>query len=280
MTTKPTCRGRLAPSPTGYLHLGHARTFMTAWQRVRAAGGTVILRVEDIDTVRCKAPFHEALEEDLRWIGLDWDEGPDLGGPHAPYEQSRRKEWHREVLHRLQAQGVVYPCRCSRRELLAIASAPHEGEDEPLYPGTCRHEIGAASRMETRDCHWRFRVPDGEELVFFDERLGEQRAICGRDFGDFVVWRRDDLPAYQLAVVADDAAMAITEVVRGEDLLRSTFRQLLLYRALGWEAPRFYHTPLLCDPVTGQRLAKRHASLSLRELRAAGADPTQLFRKR
>ncbi len=267
-------RGRLAPSPTGYLHLGHAATFHTAWQRARAQSGTLILRVEDIDTVRCRPEYRAAITEDLRWLGLGWEEGPDLGGPHAPYTQSERRPAHLAVLERLRAGGHLYPCTCSRREVARIASAPHAGDEEPLYPGTCRHRPPPPPGMEH---HWRFRVPDGEPLTFTDGRLGPQHAVAGRDFGDFVVWRRDGVPAYQLAVVADDLAMGITEVVRGEDLLFSTFRQLLLYRALGVEPPTFYHTPLLADPATGQRLAKRHAALSLRHLRESGADPAALL---
>jgi glutamyl-tRNA synthetase len=261
-------RGRIAPSPTGYLHLGHARTFLTAQERARAAGGTLVLRVEDIDTARCKPEFRDALAEDLHWAGLRWEEGPDGGGPHAPYLQSERKPWHREVLERLRIGGSIYPCRCSRREVLTALCAPHAGDEEPHYPGTCRPPEGAPPALHSlSDVHWRFRVPHGERLTYEDRALGTQSAVAGVDFGDFIVWRRDDVPAYQLAVVADDAAMEITEVVRGADLLLSTFRQLLLYRALGWTPPTFYHAPLVLDPATGERLAKRHAALSLRELR-------------
>ncbi len=272
-------RGRLAPSPTGYLHLGHARTFWTARQRALAAGGQLILRVEDIDTARCKPAFTAALYEDLRWFGFAWEEGPDLGGPCAPYLQSERRSLHLAALERLRAGGFIYPCRCSRRDVVLAAGAPHPGEEEPLYPGTCRPaQPGLVAPPDMSGVHWRFRVPPGERISFIDGALGEQSAVAGVDFGDFVVWRRDGVPAYQLAVTVDDAAMGITEVVRGEDLLLSTFRQLLLYRALGAEAPRFYHTPLVNDPATGMRLAKRHAALSLRQLRENGADPAELRR--
>ena len=272
-----TYRGRLAPSPTGYLHLGHARTFHLAWQRARQAGGRLVLRIEDIDTARCRPEFVQAAEADLRWLGLEWDEGP--------FFQSERRAVYFDVLERLWRGGHLYPCRCSRRDVLTALSAPHAGDEEPHYPGTCRPreplQAGQGSFREVfearRDWHWRFRVPEGERLRFHDETLGPQEAVAGRDFGDFVVWRRDDVPAYQLAVVADDLAMAITEVVRGADLLLSTFRQLLLYRALGRAAPRFCHAPLIIDPATGQRLAKRHASLSLRHLRAAGATPARIL---
>ena len=273
----PPYRGRIAPSPTGFLHLGHARTFWTAQERAREAGGTLILRVEDIDSARCKPEFSQALEEDLRWFGFAWNEGPDCSGPFAPYAQSARRNFYFSLLERLRAGGFIYPCRCSRRDVLSALGAPHAGEEEPNYPGTCRpKESGYIAHAGLRDVHWRFRVPDGERMTFCDGALGLQTAVAGVDFGDFVVWRRDGVPAYQLAVTADDAAMGVTEVVRGADLLLSTFRQLLLYRALDFPAPAFYHTPLLADPLTGQRLAKRHASLSLRQLRASGADPEML----
>ena len=232
----------------------------------------LILRVEDIDRDRCKPEFAEAMLEDLHWFGLCWDEGP--------YVQSARFPFYQAVLERLRTGGFVYPCRCSRREVLLAAGAPHEGEEEPLYPGTCREKgqkgTSCSSLPSFPDTHWRFRVPEGEMLFFTDGALGPQTAIAGRDFGDFIVWRRDGIPAYQLAVVADDADMGITEVVRGADLLLSTFRQLLLYRALGFTPPAFYHAPLVYDPATGQRLAKRHAALSLRQLRQSGANPETL----
>ncbi len=270
-------RGRLAPSPTGFLHLGHARTFWAAQQRAAQAGGKLVLRVEDLDSARCKPEFVAALYEDLRWFGFRWDEGPDISGPFAPYLQSERRALYLAALEQLRRGGFIYPCRCSRRDVLLAAGAPHPGEEEALYPGICRPaSIGAVAEPGLADVHWRFRVLDGECIRYDDEALGPQSAVAGRDFGDFVVWRRDGVPAYQLAVVVDDAAMGITEVVRGEDLRLSTFRQLLLYRALGWQPPRFFHAPLVTDPATGLRLAKRHAALSLRQLRAAGAIPEVL----
>lgn len=270
-------RGRLAPSPTGYLHLGHARTFWLAQERARAAGGTLILRHEDLDPDRCKPEFVTALYADLRWFGLDWQEGPDVGGPHAPYSQSERTLLYREALRRLQAAGFVYPCTCSRKDILAAVTAPHAGDDELIYPGTCR-PAGASppgARSGGRAPSWRFRVPDGATIEFTDGGFGPQRFVAGRDFGDFVVWRPDDVPAYQLACVVDDAAMGVTEVVRGADLLLSTARQLLLYRALGLTPPAFFHGPLLTDRK-GRRLAKRHDALCLRALRARGFTPEQL----
>jgi glutamyl-tRNA synthetase len=182
---------------------------------------------------------------------------------------------YRKALAALQATGLVYPCYCSRKDVAAASLAPHDEHEEPIYPGTCRKFIGTASSSQHENVNWRFRVPDGEEIRFVDLRLGPQGAVAGREFGDFIVWRRDDVPAYQLAVVVDDAAMQISEVVRGEDLLTSTFRQLLIYRALQAEAPVFYHTALVTD-AAGKRLAKRHESLSLRALQASGKTPDEL----
>jgi glutamyl-tRNA synthetase len=268
-------RGRLAPSPTGYLHLGHARTFWTAQERARESSGTLILRNEDLDRARCRPEFVAAMFEDLRWFGFDWQEGPYRGGPCQPYAQSERRSFYQTAFDRLRAAGFVYPCTCSRREVALALQAPHAGEDEPIYPGTCRPKAGQQPNPTTRPVNWRFRVPDGEAISYEDGGCGPQTFIAGRDFGDFVIWRHDDLPSYQLAVVVDDAAMRITEVVRGEDLLRSTARQLMLYRALGLTAPNFWHCPLMTDPA-GIRLAKRHDSLSLRTLRANGASPAKL----
>lgn len=267
-------RGRIAPTPTGFLHLGHLATFRTAWQRARAAGGRLVYRNEDIDPQRCRPEYAAAAIEDLRWAGLEWDEGPDVGGPHAPYDQSARMAGFREACERLVRAGCAFFCTCSRRDLAEAAGAPHDDGTEPVYPGTCRER---RVRPEGGAAAIRFRVRDGEAVEFVDGRLGPQQFVAGRDFGDFVIWRRDDAPAYELAVVVDDAAMGITEVVRGEDLLLSTARQILLYRALGWEPPAFFHCPLVRDPE-GRRLAKRHAALSLRELRARGVKSEDLLR--
>ena len=216
--------------------------------------------------------------EDLRWFGLRWDEGPDLDGAFGPYVQSERREIYFAAWMKLRDAGLIYPCSCSRQDVLQSAGAPHHENEEPVYPGKCRPRSGTISDLDSPSgLNWRLHVPDGEALEFDDQHFGRQRAIAGFNFGDFVVWRKDDVPAYQLAVVVDDAAMQITEVVRGSDLLLSTFRQLLLYRALGLSAPRFYHTELITD-AAGQRLAKRHDSLSLRELRNSGADPEELRR--
>ena len=275
-SSKIPYRGRIAPSPTGYLHVGHAITFWIAQERARAAGGELVLRIEDLDPDRCRPEFRDAIIEDLQWFGIGWDAGPDVGGPHAPYVQSERVENYRKGWDELRKRGFIYPCSCSRRDVLAAAGAPHGDADEPLYPGTCRPAPGVVVQAdEPLGANWRFRVPDGETLEFTDGRLGRQTAVAGREFGDFVIWRRDDVPSYQLAVVVDDAAMGVTEVVRGADLLVSTFRQLLIYRALGREAPSFYHTALVTD-TTGRRLAKRDAALSLRALRGTAVTPEEL----
>jgi glutamyl/glutaminyl-tRNA synthetase len=267
-------RGRLAPSPTGYLHLGHARTFWMAQQRALDAAGTLILRNEDLDPERSRPHFVEAMIEDLHWLGLEWQEGPDVGGAFGPYTQSQRVELYRNAWRRLLAQGWLYPCHCSRKDLALAMQAPHD--DEGIYPGNCRP---ASSRMAAADtssaANWRFRVPDGEIVEFEDGCFGRQTFVAQKDFGDFLVWRRDDLPSYQLAVVADDAAMGITEVVRGADLLKSTARQILLARALGVPSPAWYHCDLLRDEK-GERLAKRHDALSLRRLREQGKQPQEL----
>ncbi|HWS88737.1 MAG TPA: tRNA glutamyl-Q(34) synthetase GluQRS [Pyrinomonadaceae bacterium] len=282
-TQHPFYRGRLAPSPTGRLHLGHARTFWAAYERARAACGVLVLRDEDLDPARSRAEFAAAMSEDLRWLGIEWQEGPDVGGPFGPYRQSERRGLYLEAWAQLVRSGHVYPCSCSRRDIARAASAPHEGHapqaqtDEPHYPGTCRPAPCAPARAPDTPAglNWRFRVPDGAEIVFEDLKQGRQSFVAGRDFGDFVVWRRDDVPAYQLAVVVDDARMRITEVVRGADLLKSTARQMLLQRALGYPTPAYFHCDLLTDE-RGERLAKRHESLSLRHLRAAGVTPEEV----
>ena len=269
-------RGRIAPSPTGYLHIGHARTFWAAQERANAASGILVLRNEDLDRARCKPEFVSAMFEDLHWFGFEWREGPDIGGPFGPYNQSERYAIYREALEKLERGGFIYPCICSRKDLQAAARAPHaEDDNEPIYPGTCR-EL-KLSQVANRKFCWRFRVPDGQSMTFADGNLGSQRFVAGRDFGDFVVWRTEDVPAYQLACAVDDAAMQITEVVRGADLLVSTARQLLIYRALNLPVPEFYHCPLVTDE-SGVRLAKRHDALSLRRLRESGQSPEELRR--
>jgi glutamyl/glutaminyl-tRNA synthetase len=269
-------RGRLAPSPTGLLHLGHARTFWIAAERARQHGGTLILRNEDLDPQRCRPEFAAAMYEDLRWLGIDWEEGPEEGGPYTPYEQSRRGSFYFEAWKKLRDGGWIYPCTCSRKDLAAAAAAPNDSDDEPIYPGKCRSRIDAKAFDSPVGMNWRFRVPDGEPIAFVDGHFGAQTFVAGKDYGDFIVWRRDDVPAYQLAVAVDDAQMEMTEVVRGADLLKSTARQIMIFRALGLGSPAYYHCSLTRDS-TGQRMAKRHDSLSIRHLRESGKSPEQVL---
>lgn len=259
--------GRIAPTPTGWLHIGHAATFAMAHRRARDAGGRLILRIEDIDLPRCKPEFTEACVEDLRWLGLDWD--------GEPVFQSHRRDIFVDTWRRLRDGGFIYPSEHSRRDVETAAQAPHD--EEPIFPVEWRRPTSNAGEWQApAGVNWRFRVPDGEVVEFGDEHAGEVRRVAGRDFGDFVVWRRDDIPAYELAVVADDIDMQITEIVRGEDLLTSTARQILLYRALGAPPPRFFHCKLVRDQ-SGQRLAKRHAALSIRALRESGKSPSDVL---
>ena len=271
-------RGRIAPTPTGLLHLGHAQTFWIASQRARQAGGQLLLRIEDLDPQRSREVFTGAAIEDLAWLGLEWDEGPDRGGPCAPYTQSKRFGLYRDVLKSLKATGHAYPCRCSRKDVREATTAPHDKGDEPVYPGTCRPTPDQAMMFDIEAAphiNWRFRVPDGKPVTFEDGRFGSQSFVAGNDFGDFVLWRHDDVPSYQLAVVADDHNMQVTEVVRGADLLKCTARQLLIYDALGWSAPEFHHCPLVKND-SGQRLAKRDDALSVRAMRESGTTPDEI----
>jgi len=248
------------------------------------------MRMEDLDPDRSRPEYASAALEDLRWLGMDWDEGPDIGGPFSPYEQSRRRDGYLSSWWKLRESGIIYPCRCSRKDLAAALSAPHEGpvrsrdpDDEPIYPGTCLPSRTGEGVFDLSSdlsdgpgrTNWRFHVQSGEVIEFNDLHLGPQRFIAGVDFGDFLVWSRDQrggLPSYQLACVTDDAAMQISEVVRGADLLKSTARQILLNRALGFADPRWFHCELVLDSK-GVRLAKRHDALSIRELRGKGLSP-------
>lgn len=240
-------------------------------------GGELVLRNDDLDSTRYQMEFVDAMLEDLRWFGLEWNEGSDVGGQFAPYNQSERMEFYRAALEKLRAGNFIYPCTCSRKDIQAAITAPHpENDEEPIYPGTCRDKPPTSDfQLPSAKFSWRFRVPDGETISFVDENVGEQKFIAGKDFGDFIVWRGDGVPAYQLACVVDDAAMQITEVVRGADLLVSTARQILLYRALESKVPDFFHCPLVLDEA-GVRLAKRHDVLSLRALRGQGLSPAEL----
>jgi glutamyl-tRNA synthetase len=247
------------------------------------ANGTLVLRNDDLDSTRFRLDYVDAMIEDLRWLGFNWQEGPDVGGPHAPYSQNARRGIYRDILEKLHAARLIFPCTRSRRDVLEAIGAPHEGgaDDEPVYPAQFRPPLDAPlpslpSEGEPLTINWRFRVPDGETIAFDDNRLGPQRAVAGKDFGDFLVWRKDDVPSYQLACAVDDAMMEMTEVVRGEDLVRSTFRQLLIYRALQKPPPQFYHCTLMQDEK-GIRLAKRHDALSLKTLRERGVSPASII---
>jgi glutamyl-tRNA synthetase len=271
--------GRLAPSPTGFLHLGHAATFWQAFTRARDHHGTLLLRNEDLDPHRSRADFVTAMLEDLAWLGISWT--PPI------ITQSQRQPLYREALNKLLLTGQIYPCRCSRKDLTAMMHAPHDDHaaqepddesDERVYPNVCRPP-SSHQRIETPfqlNTNYRLRVPDGEVIHFHDQNLGPQSFAAGIDFGDFLIWRKDNLPSYQLACVVDDADTHITEVVRGRDLLKSTARQILLQRALSLSTPAYFHTPLMLD-AQGHRLAKRHDALSLRTLREAGATPQQII---
>jgi glutamyl-tRNA synthetase len=255
------------------MHLGNARTALLAWLDVRSRKGALAMRVEDLDGPRVRPGLEARILGELRWLGLDWDEGPDVGGPHGPYRQSERGARYAGALGRLRESGLAYPCFCSRAEISEVAQAPHASDEGPRYPGTCRDLSAAerAARGARRPPAWRFRVPEG--IVSFEDRI---HGTCAYDVaatvGDFVVARADGVPAYQLAVAVDDAAMEVTDVLRGDDLLPSTARQLLLYRALGLPEPRFAHVPLVVG-ADGERLAKRHGALSVGELRERGDDP-------
>ena len=260
-------RGRIAPTPTGYLHLGHARTFWIAQERALQHDGTLLYRNEDLDPARCKPEFRATTLEDLRWLGLEWE--------GEPMDQSGRMPEYRAAFETLRTGGHLFPCACSRKDIREATTAPHSEDGEPIYPGTCRKNPSTFNTQPSTEFNWRFRVPENEPIEFTDAHFGPQRYIAGKDFGDFPIWQKNGLPAYQLAVMVDDAAMEITEVVRGADLLVSTARQILLYRALDLTPPAFYHCDLMHDE-NGERLAKRHDSLSLRELRARGNTPEML----
>ena len=267
-------RGRLAPSPTGHLHLGNAWAFLLAWLAARAAKGAVVLRMEDIDPDRSRPEFAADILRDLRWLGLDWDEGPDVGGAHGPYEQSARLDTYAAAIARLERAGLVYPCFCTRKELRSLASAPHAplvGDGSPVYPGTCREltdaERAALARQGRRPA---LRLRCEERAESFQDLLAGQQTMTLADCGgDFALRRSDGVFAYQLAVVLDDMAMGVTQVVRGDDILSSTPRQRYLYRLLGGPAPEYAHLPLVLDHE-GQRLAKRHQSLTVAALRDSG----------
>ncbi len=270
-------RGRYAPSPTGPLHLGNLRSALLAWLQVRLQNGTLILRMEDLDEPRCSPEYADSILADLDWLGFDWDEGPNVGD-YGPYTQSERTALYHEALQRLRDDGRIYPCYCSRKDIREAASAPHGRT--LVYPGTCRDltpDELAQKQAEhpNRKPAFRFRVDDVTES-FVDEIAGTFSQNMSEDVGDFVVLRRDGIFAYQLAVVVDDIAMEVTDVLRGEDLLESTPRQIHLYKAFGEEPPRFWHVPLMSGD-DGEKLSKRDGADSLQLLRDQGHTPKQVI---
>ncbi|WP_422925256.1 tRNA glutamyl-Q(34) synthetase GluQRS [Singulisphaera sp. PoT] len=269
-------RGRLAPSPTGGLHLGHARTFLAAWLAARASGGSLLIRIEDLDASRTRGEAKAGCLIDLSWLGLDWDEGPDIGGPSAPYVQSERLATYADALERLKERECVYPCTCTRADIARAASAPHLEDEGPVYPGTCASRSAAdAESLGDRPFAWRFRVP-AEPIGWDDLVIGPTSIDLSRAGGDFIVARSSGPFAYQLAVVVDDAAMGVTQVIRGDDLVASTPRQILLFEAFGLPRPEFGHVPLVFG-ADGRRLAKRDGSIKLGTLRESGLDPRRLI---
>lgn len=268
-------KGRFAPSPSGRMHLGNIMCALLAWLSVKSKGGTLVLRIEDLDTARCKKEYARQLMDDLRWLGLTWEEGPGKNEPDAPYFQSERTEIYENALDRLREKAMIYPCFCSRADLHA-ANAPHLSDGTVLYQNTCRGLTASeqAEKNKKRPGALRIAVPD-EDICFTDGHLGAVCQNLKRGCGDFILRRSDGVFAYQLAVVADDACMGITEVVRGQDLLSSTPRQIYLQRLLGVKTPSYYHIPLLVNEQ-GMRLSKREKSLDMQELRKRYA-PSELL---
>lgn len=273
----PTVRGRFAPTPSGYLHVGNALTALLAWLQVRQQNGTFILRIEDLDDKRLHPKYIAALFEDLHWLGIDWDEGPESGGPFSPYHQKDRTHLYHAAFEELKNRGLLYPCFCSRKQLRAFAVAPHGVTSEgPAYSGKCRYlsEEERLRKATDKTPSWRFILPD-TPMAFDDLVYGKQTFAAGAG-GDFVVCRADEVFGYQLAVVIDDAAMGVTHVLRGNDLLDSTPRQLCLYQALGLTPPSFAHVPLIYAS-NGERLAKRNGQMPLRSMRKEGLRPQHLI---
>ena len=272
----PSLVGRLAPSPTGAQHVGNARTYLLAWLSIRSRGGQLILRVEDIDSPRIKPWATAQALDDLKWLGLDWDAGPDVGGPHQPYVQTERVALYHAALEQLKAADRVYPCTCTRSDVAAAASAPHAGQEGPIYPRLCASRQAAdAATILDQPYSWRFRTTSAPR-EYDDAIAGRQVCSVSEELGDFVVGKVDGSVSYQLAVVVDDHAMGVTEVVRGDDLIPSVFRQCALYDFFGWTAPSFGHVPLVVG-ADGRRLAKRHGDTRLAVLRDAGVPPERLI---
>ena len=284
-------KGRFAPSPTGRMHLGNIFTAVVSWLSVKSKGGTWVLRHEDLDRQRSRAEYAAMIEEDLKWLGLEWDEGglenriPEGNGSmtSSPYSQSKRDSFYYDILKSICATGMVYPCFCRRADIMA-ANAPHQSDGRVIYAGTCRpnklpdlsRTLGRLNEMEGPE-RWRslrLAVPD-RDIPFDDLICGPNSFNLAKDCGDFILQRGDGTWAYQLAVVADDHLMGISEVIRGNDLLLSTSQQIYLYELMGWEPPRFGHLPLLVNKA-GQRLSKRDSSLNMARLRER-FDPEHLL---
>src|SRR6056297_2152386 len=267
--------GRLAPSPTGAQHLGNARTYLLAWLAARQAGGKLILRIEDIDSPRVKEGARGQAIEDLAWLGLDWDEGPDRGGAQGPYIQTERSDLYAAALQRLIEAGRAYPCVCTRKDIAEAASAPHVTHEAPVYPGTCAGWQGGDALPAAGTFCWRFRTR-ARLRRFVDLVSGEHVLAVGPSLGDFPLTHKRGTCSYQLAVVCDDLAMGVTQVVRGDDLISSTFRQLELIDALAGQRPQYAHVPLVCGK-DGRRLAKRHGDTRLAFFRDAGVPPERII---
>ncbi|MDB4749487.1 tRNA glutamyl-Q(34) synthetase GluQRS [Rubripirellula sp.] len=267
--------GRFAPSPTGAQHLGNARTYLLAYWSARKTNAKLVLRIEDVDSPRVKPWASQQAIDDLRWLGVEWDEGPDVGGPNGPYVQTQRMQLYRNALKTLIETDRVFPCTCTRKDIQSAGSAPHFDHEPAVYPGFCNGWKQGDTLPEEGTYCWRFRA--GDQLREFDDLvLGHRQCVPADALGAFPVTQKSGEPSYQLAVVVDDAAMGVTEVVRGNDLIASTFRQIELYSALGLSVPRFAHVPLVCGP-DGRRLAKRHGDTRLSLYRERGVSPAKIL---
>ena len=253
-------RGRIAPTPSGYLHMGHAKTFQTAWNRARQRKGDIIFRNDDLDLERSRKEFTLAAMEDLVGLQIDWDEGPDCGGPYGPYNQSERSDYYKKVLYELAEKSLIYPCQKSRKEIQSYG-IKDQLKEEFLFPKKSRPSPKKFSKDQVCfNTNWRFRTNLEGEITFFDYCKGKQNFVIGKDFSDFLVWRKDGVAAYELATVVDDFLMEITEVVRGEDLLTSSARQCIIFDAMNWARPNFYHCELIFDKY-GRKLSKSQRNL-------------------
>ena len=276
---EPARCGRYAPSPTGRLHLGNLRTALLAWLQVRLEGGRFIIRMDDLDQPRVRPGARQQILEDLSWMGLDWDEGPDVGGENGPYLQSQRTRYYADAFHTLGKNGKIFACFCSRRDIALAVGAPHQTRQNPPYPGICRANLypgrpGTAGLDAQGPLSWRYRVGD-RKIVFDDVLCGRQEQDLAGEVGDFVVKRKDGQFAYQLTTVVDDYFMGVSDVVRGVDLMASTPRQIALISDLGFHKPRFWHMPLVYDS-RNRRMSKRDGSDSLEQWQSAGKTAPEL----